>query len=173
MPPIIATFPRLDVGNSDKDTIKTSKNSTPLDKQTSNAKSRALPFIKASKEQSRTAARYSVKSRYMKPKTRTSKADEIELRTKNNQEFVVGGGKALNRKKSVSVARKLKGKVDEKKPLPLFEKRKVFNTGNNKRQAEKEAPSDSLPSICDELTSLQCEQASDDVSEIKVYRFFI
>lgn len=169
MPPILATFPRLDVGNGDKDTLKTSKNSTQLVKQTSDAKNRALPFIKASKEQgTRTAARYSVKSRYMKPKTRTTKADEIEPKAKANQEFLVGGGKALNRKKSVIVARKSKGKVDEKRQLPLFEKRKVLNSGNNGRQVKKESPSDNHPNICDEFTSLQCEQVSYDVNEKKV-----
>ena len=156
------TLPKLAV--DDSETMLTKKSNRLTDSQKTDSKTRTLPYIKASQSRTKPTARYTVKSRYMKANTRSTKLDETEPRMKTNREFLVGGGNALNRKKAMNITRKPKEKVVEKR-LPLFEKRKVFETRNNGKDINQEVPPDSLPNICDDMTSLKCDQVSDEISE--------
>jgi len=163
---VAETLPKLNVESGDNVDSKASRNMTKLDRKVTGTKNPSLPFIRASIGQSRAAARYSVKSRYAKPKVQVAKADGMEKKKKNNIEFVVGGGKASNRVKSISLARKSEGKINDKKPS-LFEKRKVFAAENSTVLKKQEVALDNLPNTCSEMVSLRCEQVSSEASDSK------
>ena len=164
---VAETLPKLNVENGDKVDSKASRSTTALDRKVTGPKNPSLPFIKPSMGQSRAAARYSVKSRYAKPKMQAGKVDDMEKKKKNNIEFVVGGGKASNRMKSIGLARKSEGKISDKKPS-LFEKRKVFVAENNTALKKQEVPLDDPPNTYNEVVPLKCEHVSNEASDSKV-----
>ena len=152
-------LPKLD-GNSDEKTAPNFKKNTNLqDKKIKNSKNRTLPYIRASKGATKTTARYTVKSRYMNSKTRATKPNEIQPPTKNEREFLVGGGKQL--KKSVNLARKSKANADQNSGS-LFVKRKHTGLEKDVKPAKQEVITENLPSIYDEslvsTVSSKCEE---------------